>query len=485
MPRALYTVAAIRAAERAATTVANIPSLDLMQRAGSAAFQLLRTRWPALRKVAVFCGSGNNGGDGYVLAREAHQAGLQVEVVQVGAPAARGDACVCFEALRACGAPINVASDVVAEPEIIIDALFGIGLNKNIEGNARVAIEAINRRRVPTLCLDLPSGLHADTGNVLGIAVNGTVTLTFIALKQGLVTGRAVNYVGSLECADLGIPRKVLELHPPAAWQITWDEMRARFAPRARAAHKGSFGHVLVVGGAPGFSGAARLAAEAALRSGAGLVSVAVHPEVAAHLNSDRPELMVHAVGAPRELAALLNRASVVAVGPGLGQGEWGAALFTAVREHRAPLVVDADALNLLALDPQKRTDWVLTPHPGEAARLLKLDAAADIEADRYGAALALQAQYGGVALLKGAGTLVRGAATHVIGGGNPGMASGGMGDVLTGIIAGLLAQGLAGEFAATAGAALHAAAADCAARDGERGLLASDLMPHLRTLLN
>ncbi|MBI2802940.1 MAG: NAD(P)H-hydrate dehydratase [Gammaproteobacteria bacterium] len=485
MPRALYTVAAIRATEQAATTLADIPSLHLMQRAGTAAFRLLRARWPTLRKVAVFCGPGNNGGDGYVLAREAHQAGLQVEVVQVGTPAARGDARVCFEALRACGGSINVASDAVTEPEVIVDALFGIGLNKNIEGDARVAIAAINHRRVPTLCLDLPSGLHADTGNVLGIAVNGTVTLTFIALKQGLVTGRALNYVGSLECADLGIPHKVLELHPPAAWQITWNETRARFAPRARAAHKGSFGHVLVVGGAPGFSGAARLAAEAALRSGAGLVSVAVHPEVAAHLNEGRPELMVHAVGEPHELTALLNRASVIAVGPGLGQGEWGAALFAAVREHATPLVVDADALNLLALDPQTRTDWVLTPHPGEAARLLKLRTAADIEAGRYRAALALQARYGGTAVLKGAGTLVRGATTHVISGGNPGMATGGMGDVLTGIIAGLLAQGLSGEFAAVAGAALHAAAADCAARDGERGLLASDLMPHLRTLVN
>jgi NAD(P)H-hydrate epimerase len=257
--------------------------------------------------------------------------------------------------------------------------------------------------------------------------------------------------------------------------------------PRAADAHKGDFGHVLVVGGAPGMPGAARLAAEAAARSGAGLVSVATHAAHAAVLNNGRPELMVRAVDAPAQLADLLARATVVAVGPGLGRGAWGRALFEQVLESGLPLVVDADALNCLAADPLKRDDWVLTPHPGEAARLLQ-SASAAVQADRFAAVTELQARYGGVAVLKGAGTLVAGGGVplRLCALGNPGMASGGMGDVLTGVIAALRAQGLAPLEAACSGVCLHAGAADAlAATRGERGLLAGDLIPEIRRLLN
>jgi NAD(P)H-hydrate epimerase len=227
------------------------------------------------------------------------------------------------------------------------------------------------------------------------------------------------------------------------------------------------------------------MAAEAALRTGAGLVSAAVHPACAAQLNLGRPEIMVHGVTGAGALAPLLARASLVAIGPGLGQEAWGRELFAAVRDAALPLVLDADALNLLAADPQHREDWCLTPHPGEAARLLGCGTR-EIAQDRYAAAAALRARYGGVVVLKGAGSLVeRADGTAVITDGNPGMASGGMGDVLTGVIAALAAQGLPLADAACAGAALHAAAADAAAVDGERGLLASDLFPHLRRLVN
>lgn len=255
---------------------------------------------------------------------------------------------------------------------------------------------------------------------------------------------------------------------------------------RARDAHKGDFGHVLVIGGQPGMSGAARLAGEAALRAGAGLVSVATHPEHASVLNSGRPELMCHAVANAETLKPLLERSTVLAVGPGLGQSEWARGLLVAVWDTDLPMIVDADALNLLAREPMRRDRWILTPHPGEAARLLGCSAT-EVQADRRTAVRALQARYGGVVVLKGAGTLIAdGVQCRVCTAGNPGMASGGMGDVLTGVIAGLCAQGMSLSSAAAAGVLVHALAADAAAlRDGERGLLASDLLPELRRWVN
>jgi NAD(P)H-hydrate epimerase len=314
--------------------------------------------------------------------------------------------------------------------------------------------------------------------------VRAEVTCTFIALKQGLVTGLAPECVGVLELADLEVPGEVYAAATPTAQRLPATPYLGR---RARGANKGQYGHVLVVGGSPGFAGAVRLTAEAALRCGAGLVSVATAPECVPLITAGRPEIMVHAIRTADELAPLLARATVIAVGPGLGQGAWGRALFSGVREARVPLVVDADALNLLAADRQYRDDWCLTPHPGEAARLLGDASAAVVNRDRYAAVRSLQATFGGVVVLKGAGSLVDdGRCIGVVAAGNPGMASGGMGDVLTGVIAALIAQGLEPGNAARTGASLHAVAADrAAARDGERGLLASDLLTELRHLVN
>jgi len=256
---------------------------------------------------------------------------------------------------------------------------------------------------------------------------------------------------------------------------------------RQRNAHKGHYGHVLVVGGDRGMSGAARLAGEAAARSGAGLVSIATRPEHAAMLSVTRPELMAHGVWDEHGLRKLLAGATVVAAGPGLGKSLWARTLLSVLLAEDRPMVVDADALNLLAQAPLRREHWVLTPHPGEAARLLGVSIEA-VQADRFRAVVAIQARYGGVCVLKGAGSLVFPGAQQAVAlcsAGNPGMASGGMGDVLTGMIAGLLAQGLAPRVAARLGVYLHAAAGDQAAASGERGLLAGDLMPGLQRLVN
>ncbi len=486
LPISLYDAAACRALDASAITGAHIPGLTLMTRAGEAAFDSLRENWPSDRKVTIFCGPGNNGGDGYVLARCAHAAGYDVAVIQLGSTQhMSADAAACHAAMLAVGIIPSTRLPDMAERRLVVDALLGTGLNKPVNAEFGRAIDCINRNKGPTLSIDIPSGINASTGARMGCAVRADVTITFIGLKQGILTGEAPDYCGRVEFYDLGVPAEVYEEVPATARRLEWKLVRKALSPRSRTAHKGDNGHVLVVGGAPGFSGAVQLAATAAARSGAGLVSIGTHPSTAAMSLNSRPELMVHAVRDPSDLAPLLARATVVAVGPGLSQTDWGAALFAFLRQTSVPMVVDADALNLLACDPEYRHDWVLTPHPGEAARLLGIGTQ-EVNQDRFAAARALQTRYGGTVVLKGAGSILLGdGLPEVLTAGNPGMASGGMGDVLTGIIAAMVGQGLTLHAAARLGSSLHAEAGDLAARDGERGMLASDLIGHLRALLN
>jgi ADP-dependent NAD(P)H-hydrate dehydratase / NAD(P)H-hydrate epimerase len=483
----LYDAAGCRELDRLALADAALAGDLLMARAGQAAFASLRVAWPAVAHIGVLLGAGNNAGDGYVVAALAREAGLAVSLVAVAAtaslpPAAESARCRCL----ALGLVASTWGGALPEgPECWVDALFGTGLSRALAGDHAAAIVALNASGLPVLALDLPSGLDADTGAVRGVAVQATATVTFIAHKPGLHTGRGRALCGHLSLADLGVPEAILAAVDPAARLLGYADLAPLLMPRRRDAHKGSFGHVLVVGGDVGFGGAARLTAEAALRTGAGLVSLATHPAHVTAALSARPELMTRPVAEPAELEALLPGATVVALGPGLGRGLWGCRLFERLLAVAGPLVLDADGLNLLAREPRRRDDWVLTPHPGEAARLLGV-ATAEVEQDRLAAADRLVAQYGGCVVLKGAGTVVAAAGSRaIVSGGNPGMASGGMGDVLTGVIAGLLAQGLPALFAASLGVALHARAGDEAALAGERGLLAGDLLPCIRRFAN
>ena len=483
---ALYTVAQVRALDRRAIEVLGIPGYELMRRAAAAAFASLRRHWPQAQRIAVYCGPGNNGGDGYLLALLAHEAGLATDVLALAEAAGEGDAARARTACEQGGVPVRRwdGTSPLPEADVHVDALYGTGLNRPPQPAATALIERLNSGGKPILALDVPSGLNADTGHCPGVAIRASLTVSFIAAKRGLHTGQASAHTGRVELATLGLPESLWQEAPDAHLLEA-----ATLPPRPRDAHKGRNGHVLAIGGDHGTAGAVRMCGEAALRGGAGLVSVATRAEQLVSLNAARPELMAHAVNGPQALEPLLERATVLAVGPGLGQGAWGLALWLPALDSALPLVLDADGLNLLAAEPRRfdpTRQVVITPHPGEAARLLGCSVG-DVEDDRFAAARALARRFGTVAVLKGAGSLVadEDGRLDVCPWGNPGMASGGMGDLLTGLVAALLAQGCSARDAARLGVGLHARAGDLAAREGERGLLASDLLAPLRSLLN
>ncbi|WP_347986201.1 NAD(P)H-hydrate dehydratase [Methylomonas sp. AM2-LC] len=481
----LYKTAQIRQVERITSENFNISGQQMMHKAAQSAFTALHQRWQEPQQLVLFCGAGNNGGDGYVLARLALAVGYPVCVYSLtDASALHGDAATAYQDFITAGGMVNTFHPAMTIPTnaIIIDALFGTGLNRPLSNEYIQLINTINASACPVLALDIPSGLQADTGCVLGAAVKADVTVTFIGLKTGLYTGEAADYIGHIVLADLDLPALLLEELTPAASLLE----KMPLPVRQRCAHKGHFGHVLLIGGNDGYTGAIRLAAEAALFSGAGLVSIATRASHSATLTLNRPEIMCHAAENHEQIQSLLQKASVVVIGPGLGQDSWAQTMLATVLEANKPTVIDADALNLLAKQPSQRQHWILTPHPGEAARLLNTSTT-EVSADRYAAVSAIQQRFGGVCLLKGAGTLLADAEQIRVGTtGNPGMASGGMGDVLSGVISGLLAQGLSLAQAAGLGVYVHGQAADrLAQRYGDRGLLASELFPEVRYCLN
>lgn len=476
-PGKVYSVDEVRAVERALIE-GGLPGIALMKRAGRAALRELRRRWPEAARITIFCGTGNNAGDGYVVARLALEAGLTTQVLQAGDPAKmRGDAATARSWAMCGGVSASAAagSGLGIEGEVIVDALLGTGARDAVRPAHAAAIAAINESPKPVLAMDLPSGLNADTGETLGAVVQADATVTFIGDKLGLHTGAGVDCRGDVVLDPLGAPEDaylavagVPILTPPPPFE------------RPPSAHKNRFGHVLVIGGDRGMGGAVLLAGEAALRTGAGLVSVLTRPEHCAAALARRPELMAHGAEAGHAIGDLLDACTVIAVGPGLGRGAWGKGLLRPAMESGKPLVIDADGLNLIAangLEPPRNS--VMTPHPGEAARLLGVPAIGD----RPAAARALSRRYRNVVALKGAGTLVAedGALRGLCTAGNPGLATAGAGDVLTGVVAALLAQGLPLAEGAAAGVCLHAVAGDAAqARVAPLPLIATDVIDAL-----
>jgi len=462
---------------------------SLMQEAAGAAFKVLLSRWPDCKQLQVVIGKGNNAGDGCVLARIAQQQGFHSTIYLVGerADLTEVTALRLDEAIAAGAECLPMADFEPVSGAVCVDAMLGIGLEGELPEHLQKAIEVINEADMPVLSIDVPSGVNADTGGLAQLAVKATVTVTFIAHKIGLFTGKAVSYVGELVLDTLSVSKEATMGVSSVVTCLTEETAAQALPKRAKHAHKGDFGHTLVIGGDYGMGGAVRMAAEAAMRTGSGLVTVATRPEHVTIVSGSRPELMCHAVTQPADCERLLARATVVVLGPGLGQSDWGQWLYDLVMDTSLPKILDADALTLLSNQPTHHDHWILTPHPGEAARLLGCTTE-EVQNDRMGSARRLQSRYGGQIVLKGAGTLLCDDEQELslCPYGNAGMASGGMGDILSGVLGGLLAQRVPMRLAAQAGVTLHALAADrVAARDGERGLLATDVLNEIRAFLN
>ncbi len=486
IPHSIWHADDLRCAEKEAADSLGITLFELMQRAGEAAFNVARAAYPAASHWLILCGHGNNGGDGYVVARLAVAAGLRVTllVLESDRPLPE-EAAAAREAWLNAGGVIHAADIVWPDDiDVIVDGLLGTGLRSAPRENVAALIKHANAHIAPVVALDIPSGLVAQTGAIPGVAIEAEHTVTFIALKPGLLTGKARDVVGVLHHNALGLESWLAGQETHVS-RCDASQLSGWLPPRRPTSHKGDHGKLVIVGGDRGTAGAIRMTGEAALRSGAGLVRVLTRSENIPPIITARPELMVHEL-TPQTLEESLEWADVVVIGPGLGQHSWGKQALQKVENFRKPMLWDADALNLLAINPDTRHNRILTPHPGEAARLLNCSVA-EIESDRLLSAQRLVKRYGGVVVLKGAGTVVASEnALGIIDAGNAGMASGGMGDVLSGIIGALLGQKLLLYDAACAGCVAHGAAADrLAARYGTRGMLATDLFGTLRRVVN
>ncbi|VVO39611.1 Bifunctional NAD(P)H-hydrate repair enzyme Nnr [Pseudomonas fluorescens] len=484
LPDALYSAAQVRALD-ASLIAAGTPGFELMQRAARATWRAMVRQWPTANELSVLAGHGNNAGDGYLVAVLAQRAGWSVRVLAVGEPQRlQGDAALAHAQAVSEKVVIETWSAQSPLRGIVLDALLGTGLTGEVREPYGSAIDAINAAELPVVSVDIPSGLCADTGHILGCAVRADLTVTFIGLKLGLFTGDAADVVGALLFNDLHADPPLLDAAPATARRLTANNL-PRLACRAPASHKGKFGHVLLIGGDRGLGGAILLSAQSALRSGAGMVSVATRSEHVPAALARIPEAMVLGTSSANQLMGLLQKVSVLVVGPGLGQAAWGRSLLSAAANASLPQVWDADALNMLAEDRVALPkNCVITPHPGEAARLLGISTA-QVQADRPGAAHALSKKYTAVVVLKGAGSLIaspdgRLAVCHQ---GHPAMATAGLGDVLAGLVGALLAQGMATFDAACLAVWLHANAGEQQGKSG-RGLAASDLIPAIRQLL-
>ena len=494
----LYTAHQAQTLDKLAIEQFGIPGILLMKTAAYAALEQIKTAYPDCHRLHIVCGIGNNGGDGYMLGQLATLAGYEVQMFQVGPThKIKGDALTALHELVDCGLhPYPLTDKALADAELIVDAIFGIGLQRPVEGQFAEAIERINRHPAPVFALDTPSGIDATTGTKLGVAIQADHTLSFIAPKIGLYQSDGKTHAGQVTVHDLHLntqqPELFEKIQPIAQ---TLDAITApllnRWKHRPANSHKGSFGTACLIGGNHGMMGAIQLAAQACLHSGAGLTQVLTQAEHTTPITQATPEIMCYP--ATEHLTSALSTATAVGIGPGLGQDEWGKQQFKHFLTHRKveqPAVIDADALNLLAernlqnQAPQFLENTLFTPHPGEAARLLQTSTQA-VQSNRLEAIQQLQAQFGGIWILKGAGTLIfDGETTWLCQAGNAGMAVGGMGDVLTGILTSLLAQGFSPLAAAQLGVTLHAQAADTATQiQNLPSLTPTDLIHTLKKL--
>jgi NAD(P)H-hydrate epimerase len=505
----IVTATQMKALDRRTITEARVPGLRLMERAGAGTAEFIEGRFGHLagKRVTVVCGKGNNGGDGLVVARLLRQRRAIVTVILLSPPAELSkDAAAMYRRwLRVATASstkpfrsIEQANPLLTDSDLIVDALLGTGLSAPVAGAYREAIRLMNQAGRPIVAVDMPSGIHADDGTILGQAVQAGATVTFGLPKLGLYLGAGIDHAGFIHVVDIGIPAAYIDAIECRTLLITEEIVRAALPSRPAASHKGTFGHAGILAGSVGKTGAAALAAKAALRTGAGLVTVGVPASVNDVLEAKLLEVMT--VPLPDTTARTLGRAgfdrvldfmqarTAVAIGPGLSTHPETVELVQSLMRHLdRPSVLDADALNALAsraaLLTECKTPPILTPHPGEMARLEAGATSQSVNADRLGTARRFARERGVFLVLKGARTIVArpDGLVMVCPTGNPGMATAGTGDVLTGMLVGLLAQGVPSWEAACAATYLHGAAGDLAARRlGPAGMIAGDLIEQI-----
>ena len=499
----LYTASETRKIDNLAIKEKGISGYSLMQMAAEFTLDVILREFSPVEELIIFCSKGKNSGDGFLLGSFAKEFGLEVTIVMSNTSnVIKGVSRKAFEEMKDAKVKIISTKSVeklkVSNKAVIVDALIGTGLKGNLRKNIKESILALNKLgvKLPVLSLDIPSGVNPDTGDADDIAVYADITATFVAQKRGCFTSVGKKFSGEIIYSDLEIPKNLFSKITSTSYVVDYEDSISKVVYREQDAHKGHFGNVVIVGGDRGLGGAGLLSSRAAVYSGAGLTSLVTRPEhVSASLVSC-PEVMVKGVDSGQDLEEHLVKPDVIAIGPGLGQSAWSEQMiqrvFWEAEKRDVSVIMDADALNLLTklkLSSNLPKRLILTPHPGEAARLLNTSVAV-IESNRFSAAAKIQKKFNATVVLKGSGTVI----CHKSGGtqkwgicdsGNPGMATGGMGDVLTGIIAGLLAQGLTLKEAAEAGVDLHAKAADQASLEfGEAGLTPSDVINELKYIL-
>jgi NAD(P)H-hydrate epimerase len=488
---ALFSAKSVAQLDRIAIEEQGIAGIILMKRAGRALLDELLESFGSPSLLSIFCGSGNNAGDGYIVAALAAAKNIPVQVVELSAKLSPDAAQAKQYAEQANVSFVAFDSSVDIAEGVIVDSLLGTGFYGELRQQYGEAIQLINDCGLPVVAADIPSGLNPDSGHIAEVAVAADITVTFIGAKQGLFTGKGPAVCGEVIFHSLDVPEQIFDQVPATAELLDLFELMDLMPQLSIDGHKAQRGHAMVIGGDHGFGGAAIMAAEASLQVGAGMTSMATRPEHIAPMLTRQPEVMACPVVSGQELEPLLGRATVLVVGPGLGRSPWSEQLLQKAVAAGLPMVVDADGLNIIAegrvVPNPDGSQWVLTPHAGEAARLLGISVA-DVQADRFAAVRQLQEKYSAVVLLKGPGTLIAGAneIIKVCPYGNPAMATAGMGDILSGLIGGLIAQGCDLQTAAELGCCLHSSAADLAVQEyGLRSLTATDLLPQLGNLLN
>ena len=505
----IVTAAQMQGLDRRTIEEAGIPGNVLMERAGQGLAICMEETFgsPAGKRITIVCGKGNNGGDGFVLARILHERHAMLKILILNKPHTfTHDAETMYQRfVESAGSSTIItspaASDIqhaVADSDIIVDALLGTGITSDIHGLYRVAIEAINTAHVPVIAVDLPSGVHTDTGMILGVAIRATLTVTFGYPKLGLYLGKAIDYTGEITCVDIGIPSHYIKSLPIHTHLLDPESIAHLIPARPISSHKGRFGHAGIIAGSIGKTGAAALAAKAALRIGTGLVTVATPASANAIIEGSVLEAMTIpmpetkagtlAQAAFEKLCLFIKERTAVAIGPGLSiQPETAEVICSLLPELNCPCVLDADALNAIAGQPELLQSCsiqpVLTPHPGEMARLIGQLSPQAVNEDRLGITCRFAQRTGAIVILKGARTIVAhpNGEAAICPTGNPGMATAGMGDVLTGTLVGLLAQGMSPWDAARLGVYLHGLAGDIASQQlGQAGLIAGDVLEAL-----